>query len=452
MSQPQVAVVGGGLAGLSAAVACADAGSCVTLFESRTRLGGATWSVQRDGLWLDNGQHVFLRCCDAYLAFLRRLGVEGDVSIQERLAIPVLMPDRAPATLQRSDWPAPFHLTRSLLQFHHVSLRERVRIGRTALALRRLEPSDRRLDAQSFGQWLRAHGESADALARFWDLFARATLNAPVEAASLALAVKVFRTGLLEDARAGDIGISAVPLSHLHADPAAHALEALGADIFVRTPVEAVELSAGGQLSIRSRGRQLAVDAVIVATPHDVAATLVPAQAAVDGDALRALGSSPIVNLHVVYDRRVTDHAFAAGVGTPVQWLFDRTQSAGLASGQCLAVSLSAADEWVGASRESLRRTFEPELARLLPGARGAQVEAFYVTCERAATFRQVAGTAALRPGAETAAPGVFLAGAWTDTGWPATMEGAVRSGQRAARAALLHAGVRRGLPDAVAA
>jgi uncharacterized protein with NAD-binding domain and iron-sulfur cluster len=143
------------------------------------------------------------------------------------------------------------------------------------------------------------------------------------------------------------------------------------------------------------------------------------------------------VNLHVVFDRPVLPHPFLAGIDTPLQWTFDRSQGAGLDRGQYLAVSLSAADEFVGVPQAELRERFLPAFAELLPAARGARVEDFFVTVERAATFRQGPGTHAARPGPDVGLPGVFVAGAWTDTGWPATMEGAVRSGSAAAQAAL---------------
>jgi uncharacterized protein with NAD-binding domain and iron-sulfur cluster len=158
------------------------------------------------------------------------------------------------------------------------------------------------------------------------------------------------------------------------------------------------------------------------------------------------------VNLHIVYDRVVMDEPFAAGVETPMQWIFDRTTAAGVKNGQCLTVSLSVADAYVGASREQLRAQFEPALEQIFPAAKDAQIVEFFVTCERAATFRGAPGTASMRPKTETRVRNIALAGAWTDTGWPATMEGAVRSGNNAARAALISVGVRRGLPDAVAA
>src|SRR5262249_53885294 len=156
----KAAVVGGGLAGIAAALELADAGASVTLHEARPRLGGATFSVERDGLWLDNGQHVFLRCCTEYLALLHRLGVESQVVLQERMSIPVLAPDGQRAVLERTGLPAPLHLTRSLLGYSFLGMRERVGVGRAALALRRVDLADDSLDEQTFGTWLEAHGQS----------------------------------------------------------------------------------------------------------------------------------------------------------------------------------------------------------------------------------------------------------------------------------------------------
>jgi len=387
-----------------------------------------------------------MRCCDQYIEFLERLDVMDRVSIQPRLEVPVLMPGHSSVSLARNDLPAPFHLAGSLLAFSHISLVDRVRVVRGTLALRGLDLEDASLDSHSFGSWLRAHGQTEAAIDRFWDLLARATLNVRVDDASLALAAKVFQTGILTDTRAGDIGISRVPLSQLHAEPAAELLKKLGAEVRTRSRIAKIECGQQGASRILVDGEYLDFDAVIVATPHDVTAEIVPDEAKVDRDALRALGRSPIVNLHVVFDRKVADFQFAAGVETPVQWIFDRTESSGAArrnpGAQCLAISLSAADAYVGVSREDLRREFVPQLERLFPAARAARILSWIVTCERDATFRGVPGTQPLRPGPVTGVRSLFLAGAWTDTGWPATMEGAVRSGQTAARTALKSVGI----------
>ena len=231
MSAPHVAVVGGGLAGLSAAVACCDAGARVSLFEARVRLGGATWSTRREDLDVDNGQHVFLRCCTAYRAFLRRIGAEGRVSLQRRLAVPVVAPGGRAAWIRRHPLPSPAHLAPSLLRFGWLPLRGRLRAAWTARRLGALDLADPALDAQSFGAWLSERGESDAAIDGFWDLLVRPTVNLPAREASLALAAKVFQTGLLGAPDAGDIGWATVPLEALHAEPAARVLADAGARV-----------------------------------------------------------------------------------------------------------------------------------------------------------------------------------------------------------------------------
>jgi hydroxysqualene dehydroxylase len=435
----RVAVVGGGLAGLAAAVELADEGAAVTLFEARTRLGGATFSFERNGLWLDNGQHVALRCCTAYLGFLRRLGVDHLLPLQSRLRVPVLREGQPPAQIARTALPAPLHLAATLLRYAPLSARERLGAVRAALALKRLDPADRSLDGETFAAWLRRHGQSERAIAALWNLIALPTLNLPADEASLLAAVKVFRTGLLDAADACDIGIPLVPFQQLHADPAAAALERAGATIQAGTAVRPDDL----RVLLDEN------DAVIAAVPHTSVADLLPLEA-FDAAALGALGTSPIVNLHVHYDRRVLDEPLAAALDSPLQYVFDRSRPAGATTGQLIAVSLSHAVAEIGASVAALRERYLPALERLLPAARGAEVLDFAVTHEPRATFRVAPGTARLRPGVHTPVPGLYVAGSWTDTGWPATMEGAVRSGLAAARAALADVDSR--APTAVAA
>jgi len=452
MTPPRVAVVGGGLAGLAAAIACGDAGAEVTLFEARPRLGGATWSTELQGLRVDNGQHVFLRCCTEYLAFLDRIGARERTVIQPRLAIPVVTPGGATSWLRRVSLPAPLHLAPSLARYAPLSLVERLRLVPAARRLKSLRLDDPGLDRTTFAEWLAAHGQSPRMISRFWDLVTRPTVNLPAAEASLALAAKVFQTGLLQAPDAADVGYAALPLERVHAEPAERALEKLGAAVRKRARAQRIELGRDGAVTaLWVGGERVECDALVLAAPHEDAAKLLPDAAGIDTAALGKLGSSPIVNLHAVWDRRVLPHAFAAGVGTPLEWMFDRTEAAGLESGQYLAVSLSAADRWVGVSSESLRKTFEPAFRALLPAARDAVLQRFFVTCEPTATFRGVPGTHALRARPETRAPGLYLAGAWTDTGWPATMEGAVRSGVSAARAALIGVGRTRGLPEIAA-
>jgi squalene-associated FAD-dependent desaturase len=446
-----VVVVGGGLAGITAALDCADAGASVSLVEVRPRLGGAAYSFERDGLWLDNGQHVFLRCCTAYRELLDRLGTTSETVLQDRLAIPVLAPGQPAAWVRRNGLPAPLHLGGSLLRYRHLSLRERLPAIRAALALTRVDPESPSADSETFADWLGRHGQGPRAVETLWELIARPTLNLRVDDASLAAAAFVFRTGYLDSARAGDLGYAGAPLQRIHGDPALSALQARGVEVRLGWRAHAIEPRESGFL-VAGQAEQLTADAVVLAVPHERAAGLAPADLRDEVAAgWSQLGTSPIVNLHVVYDRPVLDLEFAAAVDSPVQFVFDRTESSGLERGQCLAVSLSAADEEAAAPAEELRTRFERALADLLPAARRARIESFVVTREHAATFRAAPGARRLRPPARTAIQGLALAGAWTDTGWPATMEGAVRSGHEAARVALSAVGTERA-PVGVAA
>jgi squalene-associated FAD-dependent desaturase len=433
MTVRRVGVIGGGLAGLTAALRCADEGFAVTLFEARPRLGGLTHSFQRDGLWIDNGQHVFLRCCTAYQGFLERLGVADRVTVQDRLDVLVRSElDARAGRLRRTGLPAPLHLGSTLARYRWLSPAARARVVRGALALGRVDRTDPEVDRRSFGDWLTAHGQDQRAIETVWDLIGIATLNAPAERASLALAATVFQLGLLESASAADIGWSLVPLQELHGDAASRALTAAGVTVRTRTRVRDV-VPVGDGWTVDG----VAFDDVVLAVPPAAAEALAPARAVELGPGwAEELGSTPIVNLHVIYDRVVLDEPFFAAVDSPLQWVFDRTRQAGLSRGQYIAVSLSAADDLIDTPVPELRDRLLPHLERLLR-ITDTRVLEFFVTRERQATFRQRPGTAGLRAPARTALPGLYLAGAWTDTGWPATMEGAVRSGE-AAVAALL--------------
>jgi squalene-associated FAD-dependent desaturase len=438
-----VIVVGGGLAGITAALDCAAAGHAVTLLESRGRLGGQAYSFDRDGLTADNGQHVFLRCCTEYRAFVERVGAAEMVTLQDRLDITVLgRQDGQPrrGRLNRTALPSPLHLAGALLRYPFLSWRERLSAAVAMSALARVDVEDPASDACTFGDWLSAHGQGANAVAALWDLITRPTVNLAAADASLAQAAYVFQEGLLSGASAGDLGHARVPLSQIHDVAAGAALRRAGVQVRLRAGVAAIEPGVAGHgFTVRLGGTDpeaLAADAAVLAVGPERMARLIPEGAGVAPESLHALGASPIVNVHVVYDRPVLDVEFAAGVGTPVQWVFDRTESAGAERGQYLVVTLSAACAELAMTNEAVLERYLSALAALLPvGERGAQVLRSFVTRDRAATFRAAPGQRALRPGAATVLPGLALAGAHTDTGWPATMEGAVRSGQTAARA-----------------
>ncbi|MET9518930.1 hydroxysqualene dehydroxylase HpnE [Streptomyces sp. NPDC002994] len=439
-------VVGGGLAGVTAALQLAEAGMRVTLLEGRPRLGGLAFSFRRGDLTVDNGQHVYLRCCTAYRWFLERVGGAALAPLQSRLDVPVLDVGRAAGPrlgrLRRTALPVPLHLAASLATYPHLSLAERASVGRAALALKKLDPADPALDGVDFATWLGRHGQSRRTIEALWDLVGVATLNATAPNASLGLAAMVFKTGLLSEPGAADIGWAHVPLGDLHDTLARKALDSAGVRTELRTRVASISRSAEGGWEVETAGERIAADTVVLAVPQRETHALLPEGVIDAPDRLLDIGTAPILNLHVVYDRKVLRRPFFAALGSPVQWVFDRTESSGLkGGGQYLAVSQSAAQDEIDAPVAELRERYLPELERLLPAARGAGVRDFFVTRERTATFAPTPGVGRLRPGARTHAPGLYLAGAWTATGWPATMEGAVRSGITAAGAALRELG-----------
>jgi squalene-associated FAD-dependent desaturase len=452
----KIVVVGGGLAGITAAIALREVGADVTLVEARPRLGGATTSFSRGGLMVDNGQHVFLRCCVAYRGLLARLGMTGSVALQDRFDVTVLGPGGR-AQLRRTALPGPLHMGKALVGYGFLSRTQRLRVGRAALAMAALNPAREDLDRQRLGDWLAAHGQDEQTRRLLWDLFTVSALNVAGDDANLALAATVVKTALLGARDAADIGVPGIPLGDLHGRAAREHLARIGARVRLGAKAAVVEVLPGGpgaRFRVRLAGRPggdgptdsaglvLDADGVVLAVPPAVAAQLAPAGVGggpAGGDMpgpaqWRELATSPIVNVHVIYDRRVTRLPFAAAVGSPVQWVFDRTGPSGLRPGQYLAVSLSAADAYVDVPAPALRKQFLPAMADLFPAAHEARVTDFFVTRERRATLRQVPGCERLRPAAATALPGLVLAGAWTDTGWPDTMEGAVRSGLNAVR------------------
>jgi squalene-associated FAD-dependent desaturase len=442
LSGRHVVVAGAGLAGLSAALECADLGARVTLLERQRRLGGLTWSFERNGISMDNGQHVYLACCGAYRRFLDRIGSSGDAEAPRPLDIPVIAAGPGGprvGRLRRRDLPVPLHLGASLLAFPHLPLADRLRLGRAFAALARLELADPGLDRVTFGSWLAAHGQSRAAISAIWDLVTVPTVNLPSAEASLAVAAMVFRTGLLASRDAADIGWSRVPLGRLHGERAARALDAAG--VTTLTGARVLGLDRHGDApgwQVRVAGGTIEADALIVAVPHEEASAIVPPGSVTAQHRWPELGSAAVVDVHLVFDRRVTGWEFLAGHGSEVQWVFDRTAASGLADTdpgrQYLAVSLSASDHLLAERPDSLITTTVAALGRLLPRVPEATLLDAVVTKERRATFRASPGTSAIRPGPRTRLPGLVLAGAWTATGWPATMEGAVLSGTGAAR------------------
>jgi squalene-associated FAD-dependent desaturase len=389
-----VAVVGGGLAGLAAALELTDRGHAVTLYEARPTLGGAVQTLpEREGdpdPPPDNGQHIALGCFTEYLRFLERIG-EGGSYRRLSLDLPVIAQDGNVASIGRSPV--------SVLRYGHLGLGDRLRVARCVRRLPATGPDD-----QTFGELLRGLGCSDDSIDRFWDVFIRPALNLRTDEVSAEWGVFTVRTALLTDRAASDLILPIRPLGAMHGDAAGRALEEAGATVLTSSRVDAPH--------------DLDADAIVLATPPS--------------DEVE-LESSPIVSIHLLFDRPLLVHPLAALLDTDAHWVFDRGALTGQEPGggrQYLTVVSSGAPELMEIrGRELVDRIAGQLVERLGP----AELVWSRVSREPEATLALRPGVA--RPAAETHLPNVMRAGAWTDTGWPATMEGAVRSGLAAARA-----------------
>jgi len=397
----RVAVVGGGLAGLSAALELVDGGHEVTLHEARPTLGGAVQTLpRREGdpePPPDNGQHIALGCFTEYLGFLDRVGQSSSVR-RVPLQLPVLDERGRRAAI------APSAL--ALLRYRHVPLGDRVGILR---ALARWGDAE----GETFGDALRARGQSQQAIDRFWDVFIRPALNLRCEDASAEAGDFTVRTALLGKKRDSDLLLPLLPLGEMHGDAAGRALEAAGATVLLNGRVESLD--------------QLVADAIVVAVPPRESARLL-------GEPEPELEDSPIVSVHLWFDRALLDSPLAALLGSDAHWVFDRGQLTGSPPerGQYLTVVSSGAPELM----ELRGRELVERIAAELTGRLGrAELLWSRVSREPTATIAVGPGSEAQRPGPLTGRPNVTRAGAWTGTGWPATMEGAIRSGLAAARA-----------------
>jgi squalene-associated FAD-dependent desaturase len=407
-------VVGGGLAGLAAALDLVDAGAEVTLVEARPTLGGAVQTLpEREGdppPPPDNGQHIALGCCSAYLAFLERIGKARAVR-REPLALPVIAPDGRVARVGAGPL--------ALLRYRHLPLRERIAVARVALRLGKLDPAAH--DGETFGDLLRRLGQSRQAIDAFWDVFVRPALNLPTDEVSAQPALFTVQTALLGARDASDLVLPLEPLGAMHGDAAGEALRAAGAEVLLRARAAALENGA----VVLADGTRLEADTVVVALPPAESAALL-------GEPAPALEDSPIVSVHLLFDRQLLTEPMAALLGSDAHWIFDRGRITGHLPerGQYLTVVSSGVPGLAATRGRELVELMRRELTgRLGP----AELLWSRVSREPAATFAARPGTAGARLGPATGRPNVARAGAWTDTGWPATMEGAIRSGHAAA-------------------
>lgn len=408
-------VIGGGLAGLAAALRLAESGHEVTVLEARRTLGGAVQTLpEREGDPTpppDNGQHVALGCCEAYLEFLAAVGQSSSVR-RVPLSLPVIAEDGRVATVGVGPL--------ALLRYRHLSLWERLAVARAARRLASLDAGEH--DRRSFGDLLRALGQSQRAIDCFWDVFVRPALNLRSDEASAALGIFTVQTALLAGREASDLILPAAPLGEMHGEAAARTLAEAGVE--VRTEARVIALESGA--AVLADGERVEGEGFVVALPPSESARLL-------GEPAPALEDSPIVSVHLLFARRILRFELAALLGSPAHWVFDRGRLTGREPerGQYLTVVSSGAPELLERRGRELVELMAAELTERL-GA--AELLWSRVSREPRATFAGRPGTAGLRSGPMTRLSNVARAGAWTDTGWPATMESAVRSGFEAAR------------------
>jgi len=410
-------VAGGGLAGLAAALELEAAGARVQLLERARLLGGRATSFTVEGEEVDNGQHVFLACCTEFVDLARRLGLGERLHLQERFDALLLPPGRRPARLRAAALPAPWHLALALAGYAELGWADRLRVARALLALERLRGGGE----EPLAAWLDRRGQSPASRRAFWEPFFVPALNAPLEEVPVAEAAFVVATAFTADAGAARFGWLTVPLARL-AEAAAARLDA----VHTRTPVVGLELGWGGEVrAVRTPEGTLACDAVVLALPPNRLPRVLGDPERFGLGAVRDFVARPIVDVHLWHDAGRLGFGFAALLEAPVQWVFEKAPG-------YLCCSLSNAGALVHRPEAELVRDCWEVVAQRLPGLEGASLRRGAATRNPEATYAPAPGVR--RPGPATRVPNLALAGSWTATGWPDTMESAVRSGRAAAR------------------
>ena len=447
-------VIGGGLAGLSAAIALAESGCRVRLFEKRPFLGGrATSYVLPTGEHVDNCQHVTLGCCTNLDDFCRRVGAAGKVRFFDRLVF--ADPQGRLGAMAASWLPAPFHLALSFTFFPALDRYDKRAIGRAMMEMVRAGGHPHDLDEPggiTMLEWLRRRGQTPRAIERFWRVVLVSALDEELDRADARYGVDVFFKAFLANRRGYRMGVPSVPLAELYGGCRA-AIEARGGEVHLRAPVRGLVFNGH-----RLRGVQLddereeTGDYCVLAVPHDAVRALLPEEVAAREPVFAALDNlrvSPITGVHFWFDRVVLREPFLTLLDMTSQWVFNKSalyrRAAGdansAAPGQYLQIVISASYDLVEKPRQEIIDLCLRELRQVLPAAREAQLVKATVIKEAAATFSPAPGCDRWRPAQKSPVAGLFLAGDWTATGWPATMESAVRSGYLAAEAILAEGG-----------
>jgi zeta-carotene desaturase len=429
----KVAIIGGGLAGLAAGCALAEIGFHVTVFERRPFLGGRASSYQHPGTGetVDNCQHVLLGCCTNLIDFYRRLKVQDKIRWYDQLTF--LEPGGRASVLSPSTLPAPFHMTPAFVGVECLGAADKLSI---AYAMALLAPKIPRDNGRSFLTWLRDHHQTERAIERFWKTVLVSALNEDLDRVSIPYAAQVIRESFLKSPEAGRMGVPAVPLTELYS-VAGEYIKARGGEVRLRAGVESLQ-PGSESVTLSVRGENLLFDSVISAVPFDVLSKLLPETT--DAEPLRlALAkfeTSPITGIHLWFDRQITGLDHAVLLDRNIQWMFNKSkllETSPSTGGSYVELVVSASKKLVEKSRAEIIDLAVKELFEFFPLARGAALLKSTVIKEVHATYSPLPGADNYRPNPATIWPRLFLAGDWTATGWPATMEGAVRSGYASA-------------------
>ncbi len=452
---PAVAIAGGGLAGLAAGCALAQAGFRVSLFEKRAYLGGRASSYQHPGTGetVDNCQHVLLGCCTNLIDFYRRIGAEEKIRWYRRLTF--VEPGGRRSVIQPGRLPAPFHSAGSFLAAPCLSLADKAAIARAMLSLARRLPPD---TGEPFGDWLHHHGQTNRAIDRFWRVVLVSALNEELERVSSRYAAQVFRESFLNSAQAGALGLPVLALSELYAI-AGDYIQQHGGEVRVRAALDSFRSDAQG-VRVCAGGQEVLCDYAVIAVPFQSVSGMLPPDGAAAGlsATLARLETSPITGIHFWFDRTITDLPHAVLLDRTIQWMFQKSKfqlpvsrpqnsgpdaehGKGDNQNSYIELVVSSSKRLVDKPKGEILDLALRELAEFFPGVRHAKVLKSTVIKEVNATYSPVPGADAHRPTQQSPWPRVFLAGDWTATGWPATMEGAVRSGYLAAEALTRAAG-----------
>jgi squalene-associated FAD-dependent desaturase len=445
-SQPTVAIAGGGLAGLAAACALADSGFRVTLFERRPYLGGRASSYEHPGTGevVDNCQHVLFRVCTNLVEFYRRIGVEDKISWFDEMTF--IEPGGRTSVMHASPLPAPLHTAPSFLRFPFLSAKDKLVISRALAALTLTSQPD---TGRSFLDWCNQQDQTKNAIERFWKPILVSALSEDLDLISISAAAQVVRESMKSPA-ARHMGVPSIPLTDLY-NRAGDYIRARGGEIRFRTSLETFSADPS-QVRIRVGEEEQAFDYLVLALPFENLDRVLPHSP--EAASLRAhlthFESAPITGIHLWFDRQITDLDHAVLLDRTIQWMFHKSRllatRAGTnaeSSGSYVELVVSASKSLIDKSRAEIVDLALKEVREFFPAARAANLVKSTVIKEVHATYSPRPGIDAYRPQQSTTWPRVFLAGDWTATGWPATMEGAVRSGYLAAEALARSAGVK---------